>query len=106
MNLLENLGIVQRIVIPGDKRSWYVAVSDPNSMKAVLLTNIKKEAQLILNALEQTERDLGSCGANTEKIQSKIAAMRHFYKQTDELLGLISRFTTEELIDLLSKAKV
>ena len=32
--------------------------------------------------------------------------MRHFYKQTDELLGLISRFTTEELIDLLSKAKV
>ena len=106
MNLLESLGIAQRIVIPGDKRSWYVAVSDPNSMKAVLLTNIKKEAQLILNALDQTERDLVSCGANTKKIQSKISSMRHFYKQTDELLGLISRFTTEELIELLSKAKV
>ena len=106
MNLLENLGIAQRVVIPGDKRSWYMAVSDPNSMKAVLLTNIKKEAQLILNALDQTERDLVSCGASTTKIQSKIAAMRHFYKQTDELLGLISKFTTEELINLLSKAKV
>ena len=106
INLLENLGIAKRIVIPGDKRSWYLAVSDPNSMKAVLLTNIKKEAQLILNALDQTERDLASCGANTKKIQSKIAAMRHFYKQTDELLSLINRFTTEELIDILSKAKV
>lgn len=106
MNLLENLGIAKRVVIPGDKRSWYVAVSDPNSIKAVLLTNIKKEAQLILNALDQTERDLISCGANTEKIQTKISSMRHFYKQTDELLGLIGMFTTEELIDLLSKAKV
>jgi len=106
INLLENLGIAKRIVIPGDKRSWYVAVSDPNSMKAVLLTNIKKEAQLILNALDQTERDLISCRANTDKMQSKIAAMRHFYKQTDELLSLINKFTTEELIDILSKAKV
>jgi DNA-binding transcriptional regulator GbsR (MarR family) len=106
MNLLENLGIAQRIVIPGDKRSWYVAVSDPNSMKAVLLTNIKKEAQLILNALDQTERDLMSCRANTDKIQSKIAAMKHIYKQIDELLSLINRFTTEELIDILSKATV
>jgi DNA-binding transcriptional regulator GbsR (MarR family) len=106
MNLLENLGIAQRVVIPGDKRSWYMAVSDPNSMKAVLLTNIKKEAQIILNALDQTERDLASCEASNEGIRSKIASMRHFYKQTDELLGLISRFTTEELIDLLSRAKV
>ena len=105
MNLLENLGIAQRVVVPGDKRSWYVTVSDPNSMKAVLLTNIKKEAQIILNALDQTERDLASCGANTEKVQSKIAAMRHFYKQTDELLGLIGKFTSEDLIDLLSKAR-
>jgi hypothetical protein len=32
--------------------------------------------------------------------------MRHFYKLTDELLGLIGRFTMDELIDLLSKAKV
>jgi len=106
MNLLENLGIAQRIVIPGDKRSWYVAVSDPNSMKAVLLTNVRKEAQLILNALDRTERELILCGANTKKIQSKITAMRHFYKQTDELLGLINRFTIEELINLLSKANI
>ena len=105
MNLLENLGIAQPVVIPGDKRSWYVAVSDPNSMKAALLTNIKNEAQLILNALDQTERALMSCRANTDKMKSKIEAMRYFYKQIDELLSLISRFTIEELIDLLSKAK-
>lgn len=106
MNLLENLGIAQRIVIPGDKRSWYVSVSDPNSIKATLLTNIKKEAQIILNALDQAERELASCGAEMKKTRSKIASMRHFYKQTDELLGLIREFTTEELIDLLRKAKV
>lgn len=106
MNLLENLGMAQRVVIPGDKKSWYTTVSDPNSMKAVLLTNIKKEAQIMLNALDQTERDLVSCGANAKKIQDKIATIRHFYKQTDELLGLIRDFTTEELIYLLRKAKV
>jgi DNA-binding transcriptional regulator GbsR (MarR family) len=104
MNLLENLGVAKRVVIPGDKRSLYVTVKEPNSMKAVLLANIKKEVQLILKALDLTERDLEASGANTEKILVRIDAIRHFYEQIDELLDLIDKFTTEELIELLGKA--
>ena len=104
MNLLENLGIVKRVVVPGDKRSRYATISDPNSMKAILLSNIKKEIRLILDALDLTERDLLNCNDHGENIQAKIAAMKHFYEQIDELLGLIGKFTNEELKELLSRA--
>ena len=104
MNLLENLGLAKRVVIPGDKRSRYTTISDPNSMKAMLLSNIKKEVQLIRDALDLTEIDLLTCEAQAEHIKAKIASLKHFYKQIDELLSLIGRFTTEELIELLSKA--
>ena len=43
MNLLENLGLAKRVVIPRDKRSRYATISDPNSMKAMLLSNIEKK---------------------------------------------------------------
>jgi hypothetical protein len=105
MNLLENLGLAKSVVFPGDKRSRYAIICDPNSMKAILLSNIEKEIQLILDALDLTERDLLICGGQTKNIQAKIVALKHFYKQIDELLGLIGKFTTEELIELLSKAK-
>jgi DNA-binding transcriptional regulator GbsR (MarR family) len=105
MNILESLGLVRRVVVPGDKRSRYAIISDPNSMKAILLSNIKKEVQLVRDALDLTERDLLACGAGAENLQAKVATLKHFYKQTDELLGLIGKFTTEELIELLEKAR-
>jgi len=105
MNLLENLGIAKRVIVPGDKRSRYTALSDPNSMKAALLTNIKKEVQAILAALDQTQRDLEAMGDGAERTKERVAAIRHFYEQTDELLDLLGRFTTEELIELLSKER-
>lgn len=104
MNLLENLGLAKRVVIPRDKRSKYATISDPNSMKAMLLLNIEKEVRLIRDALDLAEIDLLTCGVQAERIKAKIASLKHFYKQIDELLGLIGRFTTEELIELLSKA--
>jgi DNA-binding transcriptional regulator GbsR (MarR family) len=105
MNLLENLGIAKRVIAPGDKRSRYTALSDPNSMKAALLANIKKEVQAILNALEQTQRDLEAVGDGAERTKERMADIRHFYEQTDELLDLLGRFTTEELIELLKREK-
>jgi len=104
MNLLENLGLAKRVVIPRDKRSRYATISDPNSMKAMLLSNIEKEVRLIRDALDLAERDLLACGVQAERIKAKIVSLKHFYKQIDEVLGLIGRFTTEELIELLSKA--
>jgi DNA-binding transcriptional regulator GbsR (MarR family) len=103
MNILENLGLAKRVVVPRDKRSRYVTVSDPDSMKAIMLSNIRREIHLIINALDLTDRDLPGGGADEGRIRSKIAAMSYFYKQIDELLDLMGRFTTEELIDLLRK---
>jgi len=101
MNLLENLGIAKRVVAPGDKRSRYVIVTDPNSMKASLLTNIKREVQLLLNALDLTENELKTKGVETEDIQARVVTIKQFYKQIDQILDLIDRFTIEELVDLL-----
>ncbi len=105
MNILESLGLVRRVVVPGDKRSRYATISDPNSMKAILLSNIKKEVQLVRDALDLTERDLSLCGSEAENLRTKVATLKHFYSQTDELLSLIDKFTTEELIELLKKGR-
>jgi DNA-binding transcriptional regulator GbsR (MarR family) len=104
MNLLENLGLVKRVIVPRDKRSRYTTISDPNSMKSILLSNIKKEVQLVRDALDLTERDLLTCEVQAEHLKAKVATLTHFYRQIDELLSLIGRFTAEELIELLSKA--
>jgi DNA-binding transcriptional regulator GbsR (MarR family) len=104
MNLLENLGIAKRIVVPGDKRSRYAIVTDPNSMKASLLTNIKREVQLLLNAFDLTENDLKTKGVDAEIIQARVTTIKQFYKQIDQILDLIDKFTIEELVDLLDNA--
>ena len=105
MNFLESLGLVKRVVVPGDKRSRYTIISDPNSMKAILLSNIKKEVRLVQDALDLTERDLSICASEAENLRTKVATLKHFYSQTDELLSLIDKYTTEELIELLKKGR-
>jgi DNA-binding transcriptional regulator GbsR (MarR family) len=91
MSLLENLGIAKRVVLPGD-------------MKASLLTNIKREVQLLLNALDLTENNLKKEGVDTEDIQARVVTIKQFYKQIDQILDLIDKFTVQELIDLLGNA--
>jgi DNA-binding transcriptional regulator GbsR (MarR family) len=103
MNLMENLGLAKRVVIPGDKRSRYATVSDPNLMKAILLANIEKEVHIIYDALDHMDRDLRTYNMPAENIQAKIASLKHSYEQIDKLLGLISKFAIDELIELLSK---
>ena len=105
MNLLENLGIAKRAVSTGDKRSRYVSVTDPNSMKASLLTNIRREVQLLLIALDLTEDEIRAKGIETGDVQDRVATIKRFYKQVDHILDLIDKFTVEELIDLLSNAE-
>ena len=103
MGLLENLGLVRRLVTPGDKRYHYVPVRDPDSLKKAMLSNVRAEIQLIMGALEMTEKELKAGEPSSESIMEKMASIRHFYKQTDKLLDLVSRYTTDELIDLLER---
>lgn len=103
MSLLENLGMAKRIVIPGDKRYYYAPVTDTDSLRATMLVNIKNEVQLILTALDLTEKELKDNEPDAIAIREKIDDIRHFYKQTFKLIDLMSGYTTDELIELLEK---
>lgn len=104
MNLLETLGLARRVVIPGDKRYHYVLVTDPDALRKGLLVHIKSEIQLVLNALDQTEKEIKESGQSLEKVVKRIESIRHFYRQTERLLNLLVRYTTEELIEILENA--
>ncbi len=101
MGLLENLGLARRLVTPGDKRYHYVPVTDPDSLKKAMLSNVRNEIQLIMVALDMTEKELKAGEPASGAILDKIANVRHFYRQTNKLLDLVSKYTTDELIDLL-----
>jgi DNA-binding transcriptional regulator GbsR (MarR family) len=105
MNLLETLGLARRVVIPGDKRYHYVLVTDPDSLRKAMLVHIKNEIQLILSALDKTEKDLKDCGREPAEISKRIESIRHFYRQTERLLSLLARHTTDELVEILEKAE-
>ncbi len=107
MGMLENFRLAKRVITPGDKRYYYVAVSDVDSLRAAMVTNVKKEVQIILAALDQTERDLRAwkeCEIS-DKTLDHIAYIRNFYKKTERLLDLIANYTTEELIEILDRSK-
>ncbi len=103
MSLLENLGLARRVVTPGDKRYHYVAVTDHDSLKKAMLANVRNEIQLILAALDMTEKDIIASKSASKAILDKISNIRYFYRQSDRLLELVSRYTTDELIELLEK---
>ncbi len=103
MSLLENLGLARRVVTPGDKRYHYVAVTDHDSLKKAMLANVRNEIQLIMAALDMTEKDLIASKSASKSILDKISNIRYFYRQSDRLLELVSRYTTDELIELLER---
>ncbi|MFB3766594.1 MAG: GbsR/MarR family transcriptional regulator [Methanotrichaceae archaeon] len=103
MSLLENLGMVKRIVVPGDKRYYYVPVTDTDCLRTVMLVNLKNEIQLIIDAIDLTERDLKECEPDSKSIRERLSSIRHFYEQTLKLIDLMARHTMDELIELLEK---
>ena len=101
MSTLERQGLVKRVIIQGDKRYHYIPVTDPDSLKKDLVANKRQEMQSIMAALDKTEKDLRADENVAPAILGRIESVRRFYRQTDRLLDLISRYNTEELIELL-----
>lgn len=101
MSTLERQGLAKRVVIPGDKRYHYIPVTDPDSLKREMIINMRKELQVIIAAMNRTEEDLRAYKHASKAVLERIDQARHFYMQTDRLLDLISRYNTEELIELL-----
>jgi len=103
ISTLERQGLVRRVIIPGDKRYHYIPVTDPDSLKKELITNMRQEMQVIIAAMNRTEEDLRAREHVSSAALDGIDRARRFYMQTDLLLDLISRYNTEELIELLQR---
>jgi HTH-type transcriptional regulator, glycine betaine synthesis regulator len=101
MSILENIGFVKRLVTPGDKRYHYVAVTDLGTIKATMMNHVKDEVNLIVQALDQTEKDLITCGSHDEAILERITALRKSYTLFGKLIELAGKYTAEELIELI-----
>lgn len=105
IRVLENQGLVRRVVTPGDKRYRYILVTDQNSLRQAMLANMKSEIQMVLEALDLTQRCLPAGDHDAETIREKISSMKLFYRQSDQLLDLLSRYTAREVIELLQRGR-
>ncbi|MFZ2470358.1 MAG: MarR family transcriptional regulator [Methanothrix sp.] len=103
MSMLERRGLAKRVVIPGDKRYFYIPVTDPDSLKMEMILNMRQEMQVIIAAMNRTEEDLRACENVSEAALAEISKARRFYMQTDLLLDLISRYNIEDLIARLQR---
>lgn len=104
MGILERMGLVKRVIIPGDKKYHYIPVIDPDLLRRDLIVNIRQNLQGILTALDRTEADLRAGENAPVSSLERIEGIRRFYRQTDRMLDLISRYNTEDLIQLLERS--
>jgi DNA-binding transcriptional regulator GbsR (MarR family) len=99
MNLLENLGLVKRIVIPGDKRHLYAAIIDPEIIRTNMLDTIAKEMQLFCEALNRTESEILAGRDEAKYLLERIVSLRQSYelgKKTIDILRMQSFDKTQE----------
>ena len=104
MSTLERQGLAKRVIVPGDKRYYYLAVSDPESLKKEMILNMRQEIQLIIAAMDRTEEDLRLCPSPSDQIAERVLQARSCYRHLDLLLDLISRYSADELIRLLENS--
>ena len=104
MSTLERQGLAKRVIVPGDKRYYYLAVSDPESLKKEMILNMRQEIQLIIAAMDRTEEDLRLCPGPSDQIAERVLQARSCYRHLDLLLDLISRYSADELIRLLENS--
>ena len=103
MSTLERQGLAKRVIVPGDKRYYYIAVSDPDSLKKEMIFNMRQQIQRVIAAVNRTEVDLKSSPSTSDQTAERITQARSCYQHLDLLLDLISRYDIGELIQLLEK---
>jgi len=103
MSTLERQGLAKRVIVPGDKRYYYLAVSDPDSLKKEMIINMRQEIQLVIAAINRTEEDLKSYTSPSDQTTERVRQARSCYQHLDRLLDLISRYDIGELIQLLEQ---
>ena len=97
MKLLENLRLVKRIVIPGDKRHLYAPMTDPEIIRTNMLDAIDKEIQLFIVALDRTENAMLSGGAEARFLQERIVSLKQSYEQVKKTIDFLRKQSLNEI---------
>jgi len=97
MNQLENLGLVKRVVIPGDKRHLYTPITDPEIIKTNMLDAITKEVQLFCEALNKTESDILAGRDDAKYLLERIASLRQSYELGKKAIDFLRKQSLDEI---------
>lgn len=89
MNLLENLGLVKRIVIPGDKRHLYAAIIDPEIIRTNMTDTITKEMQFFCEALNRTESEILAGRDEGKYLLERIVSLRQSYELGKKTIDIL-----------------
>ena len=108
LNSLENFGLVTRVVSPLGKQHRYkqhryALQTDSEAMRLVVQSTAREEIRLILQALNQVEKNLVARGVVAENMGLMMSNTRHFYEEMDSVLELMNQFTLNEIIEILEK---
>lgn len=110
MNLLSDLGLVRRVLVPKDRRFHYIIETNSVSMRSAMMANMQVEIKDMLASLDCTEKHISQSTAisesDREKVRKRINEIRRFYDQENRLLGLIVGYSTDDLIEILDRASV
>ncbi len=97
MNLLESLGLIKRIVIPGDKRHLYLPITDPEIIRTNILDAINKETQLFSEALSRTEQEILAGGAEARYLLDRITSLKRSYEQGRRTIEILRKKPLNEI---------
>jgi len=97
MNLLENLGLVKRIISPGDKRHLYAAINDPEIIRTNMLDAIAKEMQFFCEALNRTESEILAGSDEAKYMLERIASLRQSYELGKKAIDLMRNQSFDEI---------
>ena len=97
MNQLKNLGLVKRVVIPGDKRHLYAPITDPETIKTNMLDAITKEVQLFCEALNKTESDILAGRDDAKYLLERIASLRQSYEMGKKAIDFLRKQSLDEM---------
>jgi HTH-type transcriptional regulator, glycine betaine synthesis regulator len=97
MNILENLRLVRRIVMPGDKRHLYAPLTDPKTIRSNMLDAIDKEIRLFIVALDRTESAILSGGVEARFLLKRIVSLKQSYEQVKKIIDFLRNQSLNEI---------
>ena len=91
MKLLEDMELVKRVVIPGDKRHLYTPIIDPEVIRANMLNAITKEMQLFCEALDRTESEILAGRDEAKYLLERIVSLKQCCELSKKTIDILRK---------------